>query len=228
MMVRGVVVLLLLLLLNFDGSNGKRLCRPSSCGEIQSIREPFRLEGDPHECGDFEHELVCKNNRTMIDIIEFEEKFYVTDINYDHHTIRVVDPRVEKGNCFSTPLYSYVWYYGYSVNWKEGINITVLMNCEQPISDVSYIPITPCSINNVTSSSSQSTQPYNYVYALVGGGESMRVNDLKYSYCTITNIIPTQFLKPGNLSMSDLQEALLQGFDLSFGRRKSRPPFNIL
>ncbi|KAL6321098.1 hypothetical protein AAG906_012870 [Vitis piasezkii] len=103
------------------------------------------------------------------------------------------------------PFGAYFW------NLNEATNTTVLMNCEQPISDGNYIPITPCNGSNVTSSSSQA-----YVYALVGG-ESMGVGDIKYS-CTILRTIATRFLKPGNLSMSDLQEMLLLGVDLSFLR----------
>ncbi|KAJ9679759.1 hypothetical protein PVL29_021617 [Vitis rotundifolia] len=139
------------------------------------------------------------------------EKYYVADINYDHYTIRVVDPGVEKGNCLSTPLFFltreiFYYYSTYYLEWKGMTSTAVLMNCDQPISDGSYIPITPC---NATSSSSQA-----YVYAQVGG-ESMEVGDIKYS-CTILRTFATGFLKPGNLSMSDLQEALLLGLELSF------------
>ncbi|KAJ9679749.1 hypothetical protein PVL29_021609 [Vitis rotundifolia] len=197
-------------LLAICAGNGNQTCRPSSCGEIQNISNPFRVKGDPSGCGDPDYELVCENNRTMVNGRE-GEKYYVADINYDHYTIRVVDPGVEKGNCLSTPLYFLTressFYYGrYYLEWKGMTSTAVLMNCDQPISDGSYIPITPC---NATSSSSQA-----YVYALVGG-ESMEVGDIKYS-CTISRTIITQFLKPGNLSMSDLQEMLLLGLELSF------------
>ncbi|XP_034679965.1 uncharacterized protein LOC117910022 [Vitis riparia] len=198
-------------LLAICAANGNQTCRPSSCGEIQNISNPFRLKGDPSGCGDPDYELVCENNRTMVNGGE-GEKYYVADINYDHYTIRVVDPGVEKGNCLSTLLYfltrefSINDYGTYYLEWKGMTSTAVLMNCDQPISDGSYIPITPC---NATSSSSQA-----YVYALVGG-ESMEVGDIKYS-CTISRSIITQFLKPGNLSMSDLQEVLLLGLDLSF------------
>ena len=193
-------------------ANGNQTCRPSSCGDIQNISYPFRLKGDPSGCGDPDYELVCENNRTMINSRN-GDKYDVADINYDHSTIRVVDPGVKKGNCFSTPLYS-LSYYSFDSNyyWRRVSNTTVLMNCEQPISDSNYIPITPCNSSNVTSSSSQA-----YVYALVGGGDSLLVNDIKYS-CTILSTIVTRSLKPGNLSMSDLQEVLLLGLDLSFLR----------
>ena len=199
--------------------NGNQTCGPSSYGEIRNISNPFRLEGDPSECGDPDYELVCKNNRTMIKL--GDGKYYVANINYHHSTIRVVDPGVKKGNCLSTPLFSAVLddisITSYRINWEEVINTTVLMKCEGPISDGNYIPITPCNVTSSSSSYSSSSQPYNYVYALVGG-DFLLVNDLKYSYCTIiSRTFITQFLKPGRiLSMSDLQEALLLGFDLSF------------
>ncbi|KAL6320827.1 hypothetical protein AAG906_008827 [Vitis piasezkii] len=169
-------------LLAICAANGNQTCRPSSCGEIQNISNPFRLKGDPSGCGDPDYELVCENNRTM-------------------------------GNCLSTPLYSLSYYSlgSYDTNWEEVTNTTVLMNCEQPISDGNYIPITPCNRSNVTSSSSQA-----YVYALVGDFY-MEVGEIKYS-CTILRTIATRFLKPGNLSMSDLQEMLLLGLELSFLR----------
>ncbi|KAL6321124.1 hypothetical protein AAG906_012896 [Vitis piasezkii] len=176
-------------LLAICAANGNQTCRPSSCGDVKKISNPFRLKGDPSGCGDPDYEL--------------HGKYYVADINYDNYTIRVVDPGVEKGNCFSAPLYSLTREIfrsdkrAYFLNPHEATNTTVLMNCEQPISDGNYIPITPCNRSNVTSSSSQA-----YVYAL-------------YS-CTIRRTIITQSLKPGNLSMSDLQEILLQGLDISF------------
>ena len=203
------------LLLAICVANGNQTCRPSSCGDIQNISYPFRLKGDPSVCGDPEYELVCENNHTMVNL-EYG-KYYVADINYDNYTIRVVHPGVEKGNCFSTPLYSLSGIFNfyqsaYYWNLNEEINTTVLMNCEQPISDGNYIPSTPCNSSSVTSSSSQA-----HVYALVGGGYTLLVNDIKYS-CTILSTIVTRFMKPGNLSMSDLQEMLLLGVDLSFLR----------
>ncbi|WKA07554.1 hypothetical protein VitviT2T_025363 [Vitis vinifera] len=161
-------------LLAICSANGNQTCRPSSCGDIQKISNPFRLKGDPSGCGDPDYELVCENNRTMVNLEH--GKYYVADINYDNYTIRVVDPGVEKGNCFSAPLYSLTREIfrsdkrAYFLNPHEATNTTVLMNCEQPISDGNYIPITPCNRSNVTSSSSQA-----YVYALVGGGDSLLI-----------------------------------------------------
>ena len=86
------------------------------------------------------------------------------------------------------------------------------MNCEQSISDHNYIPIIPCNTTGYSSSSSPT-----YSYAIVG--EYVSVVDMPYS-CTISTYMVIQPLKAlpesSNLSMSDLQDYLLLGLQLSF------------
>ncbi|XP_034710670.1 uncharacterized protein LOC117933422 [Vitis riparia] len=85
------------------------------------------------------------------------------------------------------------------------------MNCEQSIRDDNYSHIIPC--NTRGSSSSSPT----YAYAVVG--DYVSVGDIPYS-CTIGTSIIIQPLKslpePSNLSMSDLQDYMLLGLQLSF------------
>ena len=130
---------------------------------------------------------------------------YVTEINYKNYSIRIVDPGLDKGNCYSSPLYyftrsnfSYKDPYGWPYDWK--LSNTVLMNCTDSISDHNYIRITPCNTSNIS-----------YVYALAGVSE---VGDIKYS-CTIGMTIFTQPFKEVS-SMSELQEELLAGVEISF------------
>ncbi|RVX01923.1 hypothetical protein CK203_019340 [Vitis vinifera] len=137
-----ITVLLHVLFLSICVASENQPCRPSSCGHIRNISNPFRLKGDPSRCGDPDpaYELVCENNRTIL-----YGKYYVTEINYDNYTIRIVVPGLEKGN--------------------------FLMNCTRPvISDRNYIPITLC--NTSTNGSSFSSQ--SYAYALVGDSKQMR------------------------------------------------------
>lgn len=214
-------------LLGICAAKGNQTCRPSSCGEIRNISYPFRLESDPSGCGDPDYELVCENNHTVVYLPNPRYhnngwRYYVAHINYNRSTIRVVDPGVlGMGNCFSTSLHSLILPNNspYVLNWLDRVpNVTVLMKCEQPISDSNYIPINSCNSTNLTSSSSSSSQPQPYAYALVGGGDSMVVGDIKYDSCTMgRTVMIHKFLKaPGNLSMSDLQEAMLLGYELSF------------
>ena len=78
-------------------------CRPSSCGDMLNISDPFRLKTDPSGCGDRPYELACENNRTVLNL--YSGKYYVEEINYQNYSIRVVDPGLKKGDCLSTPLY---------------------------------------------------------------------------------------------------------------------------
>ncbi|RVW18977.1 Rust resistance kinase Lr10 [Vitis vinifera] len=81
--------------------------QPSSCGDMRNISYPFRLQDDPRSCGYPEYELICENNRTMINL--HGGTYLVTQINYQNYTIRVVDPRRKKDNCWiSSPLNSIV------------------------------------------------------------------------------------------------------------------------
>lgn len=210
----GLIALLHVCFISICAANENQTCRPSSCGDIRNISNPFRLKGDPSGCGDPNYELVCENNRTMLNL--YSGKYYVAEINYKNYSIRIVDPGLDKGDCFSSPLYyltrgnfSYGDPYDLPYNWK--LSRTVLMNCISSISDHNYIRITPCNSSS-TSFSSQA-----YVYALAGVSE---VGDIKYS-CTIGMTISTRPLKevsskPRNQSMSELQEELLVGLEISF------------
>ncbi|CAK7334095.1 unnamed protein product [Dovyalis caffra] len=95
------------------------LCAPSSCGNIQNISYPFRLDTDPKSCGDNNYTLICEKN-TSTGLYLYSSKYYVRAIDYVNFTIRVVDAGVQ-GNCSSLPRYSldphkfrygdpYAWY----------------------------------------------------------------------------------------------------------------------
>ena len=205
----GLITLLHVRFLSFCAASENQPCRPSSCGDIQNISNPFRLKGDPLSCGhpDPAYELVCENNRTIL-----YGKYHVAEINYHNYTIRVVVVGLEKTNCFSLPLYSLTVNHVDGYKYPDELDTVVLMNCARPIFDQYYIPIVPCNRTDATFSSSQP-----YFYALVGG--SKQVRDLPYS-CTIGMTVVTGNLKavsePSNLSSSDLQEKLLMGLQLSF------------
>lgn len=209
------LVALGLLLLHFYffsicASTENQACN-SSCGDIP-IRYPFRLKHDPSSCRripDPGFELVCENNHTIL-----YEKYYVTQINYHSYTVRIVIPGVRKGHCFSYPLYSLrnreiSYPYSPPKEW----NSVVFMNCTSPISAPNYIQITPCNSNNGTSFSSET-----YAYALVRDSLKVR-NNIQYS-CTIGLTVIAQIWKgvskPRTRSMSNLQENLLMGLELSY------------
>ncbi|WKA07408.1 hypothetical protein VitviT2T_025239 [Vitis vinifera] len=206
----GIMTLLHVWFLSNCVSSEKQPCRPSSCGDIRNISSPFRLKGDLPGCGDpdLAYELVCENNRTIL-----YGKYYVEEINYHNSTIRVVVPGLEKGNCFSTPLYSLILHglYPYQAPYEH--TTIVLMTCTRTINDHNHIPITSCEGSNNHVSSSQA-----YTYALIGRGKVAR--DIQSS-CTLgTTVVTGKFEAVSeprkSTSMSDLQEILLMGLELSF------------
>ena len=146
-----------------------------------------------------------------------------------------MDPGLKKGNCLiSSPLHSiggyyrmkgfrsylpYAWKAFYYGSGSGPIFYTILsMNCEQSISDHNYIPFIPCNTTGYSSSSSPT-----YSYAIVG--EYVSVVDMPYS-CTISTYMVIQPLKAlpesSNLSMSDLQDYLLLGLQLSNAKWKGK------
>ena len=221
-----------------------KICSPSSCGDIRNISYPFRLKSDPRRCGFPEYELICENNRTMINLQDYYggkyyEKYLVTQINYHNYTIRVVDHPgiVKKQNCWiSSPLHSiaafyspYPYLFPYSLPnadyaWPLELPIfykIVLMKCEESVSQYDYIPIVSCNTTGYPSSSSPT-----YVYAVFGDyvrlGGYLPVGDIPNS-CTVGTYMVIQPLKPlpnypSNLSMSDLQDYLFQALQLLFLR----------
>ncbi|XP_059599334.1 rust resistance kinase Lr10-like [Vitis vinifera] len=209
----GLITLLHVRFLSFCAATENQPCRPSSCGDIQNISNPFRLKGDPLGCGhpDPAYELACENSRTIL-----YGKYHVAEINYDNYTIRVVVVGLEKSNCFSLPLYSLTADHLDGYKYPDELDTVVLMNCARPIFDQYYIPIVPCNRTDATFSSSQ---PYAYALA----GRYMHVRDLAYS-CTIgLTVVTGNFMavsEPSNLLRSDLQEKLLMGLQLSFLRSR--------
>ena len=208
----GLITLLHVSFLSICIASENQPCRPSSCGDIAKISDPFRLKGDPSGCGDHQYELACENNRTIINLNH--KKYYVAQINYHNYTIRVVNPGIKKGNCFSTPLYSLTSQqlgYGDPYYWRHKweINTTVLLNCTIPVNDHNLIPIIHCNTSGNSSSS------HTYSYAQVG---NPKLRDVPYSCAIGTTLFyrSAAVSQPRNRSMSDLQDELLMGVELSF------------
>ena len=213
------VFFLLVCVLGKEKDDKYQICSPSSCGDIRNISYPFRLQGDPPNCGYPEYELICENNRTLTINLQggkYYGKFLVTQIDYHDSTIVVVDPGLKKGKCWiSSPLHSIAAYHSthqehefpYTLHSQQTLfYVIVLMECEESVSHDDYIPIIPCNTTTTTTTSSSPT----YIYAVVG--EYMSVEDIPNS-CTMSRYMVIQSLKalpkPTNLSMSDLQDYLL-------------------
>ncbi|KAI5568369.1 hypothetical protein BDE02_12G010600 [Populus trichocarpa] len=99
-------VFFVVLLINHEPCAAKtnHLCEhPSSCGHLTNISYPFRLQGDPENCGDPSYQLTCENNRAILSL--YSGKYYVKEINYKYSTIRIADVGLQEDNCSTLPLY---------------------------------------------------------------------------------------------------------------------------
>ncbi|XP_027940337.1 LEAF RUST 10 DISEASE-RESISTANCE LOCUS RECEPTOR-LIKE PROTEIN KINASE-like 2.1 isoform X2 [Vigna unguiculata] len=113
-------------------------CPTSSCGQIRNISYPFRLKGDPGQCGDPRYELDCVNNATLL-LTLLSGKYHVRDIDYNQYRMVVIDPGLEEeGNCSFIPrnfltdrnFGSQPFNYDYWVMVRVGY-----LNCVNPVSD---------------------------------------------------------------------------------------------
>ncbi|KAJ6843558.1 rust resistance kinase Lr10-like isoform X1 [Iris pallida] len=128
----------------------------SSCGEIENIRYPFRLKGDPVQCGDPDHELICRGNRTILEV--FSGQYYVTNISYDQSTasIRVVNINFASGKCALPSRFvshhttmSISDYYDIFMSWPYCW--FAFLNCSEKIQDRRNYQLVPCLNRNTNS-----------------------------------------------------------------------------
>jgi hypothetical protein len=198
----------------------------SSCGEIDNISYPFRLQDDPKNCGRRRYTLSCdQNNRTVLDL--YAGKYYVQQINYDDYTIRVVDPGIQvlpipryflNINNFSYGIFGE----SYAPN-QNGMESVVFVMCKNPVSSPFYLETSACFSNGSEYHSSNSSKRYRYVK--VGITNAADVVDS----CQIERMVPTS--SPRNddrhVSCSDVHNKLVYGFELSWQRDNCRSCFIV-
>jgi hypothetical protein len=194
----GFTVLIVVLVLVHEACSANdshhQSCPPSSCGNIQNISYPFRLEGDPPICGDQRYNLSCENNQTVLYL--YAGKYYVQEINYSEYTIRVVDPGIhEKDNFSFIPRYflnNYNFSSGdpYTLSYPDNIDVRcnsttddyytqvlnlkfsfsttglVWVKCEKPVISDMYLDTSTCLSNGVNSSNSSLFHSKGYRYVL--------------------------------------------------------------
>ncbi|XP_047968809.1 LEAF RUST 10 DISEASE-RESISTANCE LOCUS RECEPTOR-LIKE PROTEIN KINASE-like 2.1 isoform X2 [Salvia hispanica] len=192
------------------------ICTSSSCGIIPNISFPFRLKGDPKNCGDPRFELSCENNVTSISLNS--HKYYVQTFNYtnnDDYTMRLVDASINNDDICSFPTYSLSAYdftfdnpnslpYLFPIN-PLPIN---LISCPNPLRNSSiFTDITTHCVSN-------SSQHHSYAYIKVG---NMMASEMPYT-CKLDSVAMTswhKFKDLKNVSLSEIHESLLYGFELT-------------
>ncbi|XP_050116177.1 PR5-like receptor kinase [Malus sylvestris] len=183
--------------------------RHASCGDLLDIRYPFRLRtGSEVNCPGYPAELSCDHNRTTLNL--FNATYYVkAPINYEHHTIHVVDPGLLNDSCPFRPLnwltsenFSQISY-SYYVDYRY----LSFFDCLLPVESPDYVELN-CSNTN----SSSATTSHSYI--LVKDG----VNNLQPS-CTLTGVVMASDIIPedgSGPSVSFIRDLLINGMELSW------------
>ncbi|KAL1541573.1 hypothetical protein AAHA92_25778 [Salvia divinorum] len=188
-------------------------CTTSSCGIIHNISSPFRLKGAPNDCGDPRLELACDDNVTSISLNS--HKYYVKAITYgnyhgylDYSTIRLVDASIINNDICSFPTFS-TYYYNftnpsYPYSYKSSFPINFI-SC--PISSrVSSL------FTDITTECDSNSSHHRYIR--IGG---MKPTAVPYT-CRVDLIAMTSwynFKDLKNVSLSQIHESLLYGFELT-------------
>ena len=193
-------------------------CPPSSCGKITNIIKPFRLKGDPEECGDERYELGCENNVTVLYLNS--SQYHVKSINYNNYTVRVVDPSLQPHNCSSLPLRSLSrsnfsdTYSSYTDPYQAGLK--AFRNRESLVFE--HIVFVNC--NHSVRESRKYVDTSEYVkwdskgHAYVIGGE-LKAEDFEVG-CEVKLVAPTSLRPLDNHSYTAMHSALAYGFEISW------------
>ncbi|EEF36092.1 kinase, putative [Ricinus communis] len=171
----------------------------SSCGYIK-ISYPFRLNNDPATCGDPGYEISCNDNKP---ILEFHSgKYYVNQISYDKHIIRLVDVNLANGSC-NLP------YISVSVDEVRGDSryrglvsstFTSFFRCSSEINDQAYRDV-PCFSGNGS-----------HVYVSYS---TYVISDLQGS-CSFISRVPTIYQNVLYPSYQSILQLMALGFDLEW------------
>ncbi|KAJ6677306.1 hypothetical protein OIU85_010467 [Salix viminalis] len=205
----GTALLLFLICIQIQTciSQTNHVCAPSSCGSLHNISLPFRLKGDPPNCGFSFYELSCESNQTVLYL--YSDRYLVQSINYNNSTIRVVDSNVNKGNCSSLPQHSLTgsnFRFGDPFDWRtsfwspsyESQKVMMFMKCANPVKSPLYVDTAPC-INGTNS------------YVLVVANFSYVENLCKVELIAMSSL---PIIDYRNISYMDIHNRLVYGFEI--------------
>ncbi|KAM1556488.1 hypothetical protein PS2_039847 [Malus domestica] len=185
-------------------------------GNIHNISYPFRLKDSPKHCSHVPYTLSCENDTTVVDLPS-SGKCYFQAINYDNHTIRIIDPGLQNNNCSSMsrnfPLEPDTLNLPYALYGKDTRDsplstVVFYLKCSNPMNSSLYVDTAPC----FDASASSSSQPKKYSYVKVG---LMEVRDLDEG-CSAEWMTwaLSSYVNDYNTSYENIHKALMYGFEL--------------
>ncbi|RDX75589.1 LEAF RUST 10 DISEASE-RESISTANCE LOCUS RECEPTOR-LIKE PROTEIN KINASE-like 2.7, partial [Mucuna pruriens] len=131
--------IIILVTCHAESSNTSATCAPSNCGNI-SIRYPFWNKSNTTNtkefCGYPDFGLECVGNHAIITLPS--DKYYVTDINYDNHSITLVDIDVLDQSCPRARHNVSIHNLPFSFS-QQDLNLSFYFNCSSHPSSVDSI-----------------------------------------------------------------------------------------
>ncbi|KAL1532007.1 LEAF RUST 10 DISEASE-RESISTANCE LOCUS RECEPTOR-LIKE PROTEIN KINASE-like 2.5 [Salvia divinorum] len=206
-----IIIFLTTLILSLHFSHcaaDAKKCSPSACGAIRNISFPFHLES---HCGHPKFELTCENDVTFIHLNSY--KYSVNDINYQNHTIRLVDASVNNEDICCFPIRSSYLrrssiYPYYTPNYAPELSVN-LISCPNPVNSSSLF-------TDVTQHCASNLSHPGFTYAHVG---RIRASEVPHTCGAVLMLFTSWpgFMDPKeNVSLSEIHLSLLYGFELHF------------
>lgn len=205
-------------------TQGQAFCPSSSCGHLQDIRSPFRMQGDPQGCGFPEYELVCIDSKAIIHINN--GRYFVTSISYSNSTFWVVDASLDNSSCpipasNQRPYINGLPSEGRTLLLPDTATWAAFVSCSEILSDVSSSFLSCCSgiYQPVNCRSTKNSFAYVFTTTLFP-----MVGDIKPS-CRYLSMIPfgsRHVKRPDNASYDDIVKFMKNGFAVNFPYRNGR------
>lgn len=201
-------------------TQGQAFCPSSSCGHLQDIRSPFRMQGDPQGCGFPEYELVCIDSKAIIHINN--GRYFVSSISYSNSTFWVVDANLDNSSCpipasNQRPYINGLPSEGRTLLDPDTVTWAAFVSCSEMLSDVSSSFLSCCSgiyrLVNCRSTKNSFAYAFTTFFPIVGY--------IKPS-CRYLSMIPlgSRHVKPpDNASYEDIVKFMKNGFSVNFPYR---------
>ncbi|KAG0536910.1 hypothetical protein BDA96_03G102400 [Sorghum bicolor] len=199
-------------------TEGQAFCPSFSCGHLQDIRSPFRMQGDPQGCGFPEYELVCIDSKAIIHINS--GRYFVTNISYTDSTFWVVDANLDNSSCpipasNQHPYINGLQSEGSTLLDPDTVTWAAFITCSEMLSDVTSLFSSCCSgiYRPVNCRSTKNS----FVYVFTTTFFPM-VGYIKPS-CRYLSMIPLgsrHVKRPDNASYEDIVKFMRNGFSVDF------------
>ncbi|TVU22214.1 hypothetical protein EJB05_31896, partial [Eragrostis curvula] len=196
-------------------------CPFFSCGHLQDIRYPFRMQGDPPGCGVQAYELVCSDNKAIIYINT--GRYFVTNISYTEPIFWVVDANLDNSSCPIPETNQHPYTDGLQSEdtiqlYPDATTWAAFVNCSQPVGIGSNVVSNPDTFLSVTYKPVGCRSKKNSFVYVWTSSYAFYVGNMDPS-CRYLSMIPlgsSLVMAPDNANYEDVVKFMRNGFAVKF------------